>query len=252
MTWAPGSTIRATTPCRTLRRPVENPFQPDAPGMTVLRQPDSPTAPTILIFFAESGLPQGARWGLPCAGTAPRSRRPRFLQQTPVRIGHRPAKPVPQKPGGLVAAGADADLSLSLQLIPRDAVRMAGGDVRGHEPGAQRKMAAMHHRRLQPRPVAGPRTFPGRPIMVQYHGPMPRLCEPRKPDRRIRPAPANRPPSPGQIPRAGRLIGKERLELLARHRTILLPAGGHFGTIQEHAVRSKLVPPHVRAPDSRE
>ena len=133
------------------------------------------------------------RNGIPGASTSPIScSRPRLLQQTPVRIGHRPAKLVPQKPDGLVAAdaGAGADLSLSLQLIHRDAVRMAGGDVRRHEPGAQRKMAAMHHRRLQPGSVAGPRTFPGGPD----HGSMPGLCESRKPSTIARrPAPVIRP-----------------------------------------------------------
>ena len=84
------------------------------------------------------------RKGIPVASTSTISwSRPRLLSQAPVRIDHRPAELVPQKPGGLVAADAD----LSLQLIRRDGVRMAGDDVRGHEPNAQRKMAAMHHHR---------------------------------------------------------------------------------------------------------
>ena len=61
------------------------------------------------------------------------------------------------------------------------APRLAGDDVRGHEPSAQRKMAAMHHRAGCHRGLSSaPRTFPG----GADHGSMPSLCEPRKPGRR--------------------------------------------------------------------
>ena len=122
-----------------LRRPVENPFQPNPPGVPVLRELDSPNRSDFPGRIRFLGRAHGGALGRAPGGVclAPEGHPglvdlDDLLQQAPVRIDHRPAQLVQQKPGGLGAADAD----LSLQLKSRDAVRMAGDNVRGDEPGA--------------------------------------------------------------------------------------------------------------------
>lgn len=64
------------------------------------------------------------------------------LQEGTVGIDHRPPQLVQQQPGGLVGPNAE----LRLCLLGRDAVGVAGHQVDGLEPGAQRQFAPVHDR----------------------------------------------------------------------------------------------------------
>jgi len=96
---------------------------------------------------------------------------------------------------------------------------MTGHNVRGEKPHPQGQMAAVHHRASRHgclSPAAS--TFPSRAISLQR----PALTGAARGANE-----ALRPPSLRQIPRAGFLIGKTRVERLAGHRSVIFPSGWH-------------------------
>ena len=130
------------------------------------------------------------------------------LQQASSGVDHGAPELLQQQPGGLVAANAQ----LPLQLKGRDAVGMGSDNVGGKEPRLERQVAAMHdraggHRGLPPTP----RAFPCRTGPIQR----PTLsAAANRTSEAVGPALFN------EVFRAGRVVGKPRLELLARHGTI--------------------------------
>jgi len=146
---------------------------------------------------------------VPCAKRHLRLAGPgQVLQPVPFGVGHRAAELVQRQPGGL--ATSQARLSLALQR--RAAAGMAGNDAGGGEPRLARQVAAMDD---------GPRRHRGLATAV---GTLPRGADPVS--AHLLPLPHRgtaepvRPPTFDQIPRAGRIVGKERPEHLARHGTI--------------------------------
>jgi len=130
------------------------------------------------------------------------------LQQAPPGVDHGAPELVEQQPGGLVAA----DAQLPLQLKGRDAVGVRGDTMRGEEPGLQRQVAAVHDRAGGHRGLSSARrAFPRRSSPIQ-RPPLPATAG--RADKAVGPA------AFGEIPGAGVVIGKPRLELLARHGTI--------------------------------
>ena len=137
------------------------------------------------------------------------------LQLSAVGIDHRPTQTMQEKPSRLVAAEAE----LGLQLQRRDAVGMAGDDVRGEQPRAQRQVAAVHdgarrHRGL----LAAAGALKGRPWPPQ---PPALAAAAVRADEAVGPAPLD------EVTATGRLVGKPRLERGARHRTFGFPAARH-------------------------
>ena len=130
------------------------------------------------------------------------------LQQAPVGVDHRAAQLVQQEPGGLVASEA----KLSLELQRGDAVGMAGDDVRGEEPRLEGQVAAVDD---CPRRYRGLATAVGTLLRGTIPFQFPTLATAALgTDEPVR------PPMFDKITGASLLIGKTRLEGLARHRAI--------------------------------
>lgn len=136
------------------------------------------------------------------------------LEAAPAGVGHRAAALVQEGPVHLVAAEAQP----RLKLERRHAVGMAGSDVGGKKPRLEPQVAAVHHRADGHQGLASAvRIFPGRPIMGQC----PALASAA--NRADEPV---RQPSLDQIPRAGRSVGKERLERFGATRDDLISRRG--------------------------
>lgn len=87
------------------------------------------------------------------------------LQEGTVGIDHRPPQLVQQQPSGLVGPNAE----LHLGLLGRDAIGVAGHQVDGLKPGAQRQFAPVHDRSGRHRGLAvAASAFPGEWLGLKF------------------------------------------------------------------------------------
>lgn len=136
------------------------------------------------------------------------------FERTALRVDHRSAQLVQQKPSGLV--GADAELRLKLQR--GDAVRVRRDQMRRQKPRAQRQVGPVHHgagsRRGLPT-AAG--TFPRPRLGFE----LPALQAAASGTRE-----AVRPTAMRQPFGARCIVRERRHEMLQRRRPVMLPAVG--------------------------
>jgi len=109
-------------------------------------------------------------------------------------------------------------------LVPGASVGIRGHDVGGEEPGLQRKMGAVQHGARGYRSLAPAiRAFPTAPVPLELPAFRPAAG---RADEAVAPTKLH------EMAGAGVLVRKELLELLERHRTVMLVPAGHDANIR--------------------
>ena len=137
------------------------------------------------------------------------------LEHRPVRIDHRPPELLEKQPGGLVAAQAE----LCLGLLGRQSVGVAGEQADRLEPGAERQVAAVHHRPGGDRGLsAALGTLPRKPLATQL---------PALPPVALRADEAFGPSVGEHVASARGIVREFPVKCRQRHRLVVFPPAGH-------------------------